>query len=141
MMSPIALRWISLPALILLVFAAGCVERIMRIETSPPGAVVTVNDEEVGLSPVEFSFLWYGDYDIILRKPGYQTLQTNCRVVAPWYQWPPIDLVAEAMVPTMISDRHVLPTFTLEPLPEVGVTTVVERATELRERALFEQPE
>jgi len=117
---------------------SGCVERIAKIQTEPPGALVIVNDEEVGVSPVKYHFLWYGDYDIILRKPGYQTLKTNYRLNPPWYQLPPIDLVAETMIPVMIRDEHVLPTFTLEPAEQPSVEEVVQRASELRERALFE---
>ena len=64
----------------------GCVERTMKITTRPPGAVVIVNDEEVGISPVTFAFTWYGDYDLMFRKEGYQTLKTHHRVRAPW--WP-----------------------------------------------------
>ena len=128
------------PAGLLLTVHSGCVERTARIETDPPGAVVVINDEEVGVSPVKFSFLWYGDYDILLRKPGYETLKTNCRLDPPWYQWPPFDLVAETMIPNQIRDEHEPPTFVLEPAEPPTVAEVVERATELRERALYEQP-
>lgn len=119
-----------------LLCAAGCVERTMKIQTDPPGALVVVNDEEVGVSPAKFSFLWYGDYDIIIRKAGYKTLKTSHRVHAPWYQWPPFDLVAETMVPHTIRDVHELPVFKLEPAEEPAVAEVVERATELRGRTL-----
>ena len=115
----------------------GCVERTARIQTDPPGALVVVNDEEVGVSPVKFAFLWYGDYDIILRKPGYQTLKTHQRIDAPWYEWPPFDLVAEAIVPTLIRDEHVVPTFKLEAASQPAVSDVVERAVELRDQALY----
>ena len=84
------------------------------------------------------SFLWYGDYDILLRKAGYQTLKTHYRVEAPWYQWPPFDLVAETLVPVMIRDEHELPTFVLEPAQTPTVAEVTERAVELRKRALSE---
>ena len=116
----------------------GCVERIAKVQTDPPGALVIVNDEEVGVSPVKFSFLWYGDYDIILRKPGFQTLKTHYRIDAPWYQWPPFDLVAETMIPVMIRDEHTLPTFVLEPASEPPASELVDRATELRDRALYQ---
>lgn len=116
----------------------GCVERTAKIQTQPPGALVIVNDEEIGVSPVKFSFLWYGDYDIILRKPGYTTLKAHYQINAPWYQWPPIDLVAETMVPAMIHDDREIPPFTLEPQEAPSAESVVERAVELRERALFE---
>jgi hypothetical protein len=124
--------------LALVLATSGCVERRMRIETRPSGALVTVNDEEVGVSPVKMSFLWYGDYDIILRKPGYETLKTHYRVDAPWYQWPPFDLVTEALLPGTIRDDHVLPAFELVKAEQPAVSDVVERATELRDRTLYE---
>ncbi len=116
----------------------GCVERTLKIETRPPGAFVLVNDEEVGVSPVKFAFTWYGDYDIVVRKAGYQTFQTHHRVRAPWFQWPPLDLIAETLIPVMIRDEHTLPPFELTPAETPPVAEVVERAAELRERALFE---
>jgi hypothetical protein len=119
------------------IVTGGCVERIARIQTAPPGAFVIVNDEEVGVSPVRFSFLWYGDYDIMVRKPGYQTLKTHHQINAPWYEWPPFDLVAETMIPTMIRDERVLPTLVLEPEEPPATDDLVERAVETRQRALF----
>ncbi len=129
---------IAAVALAALGWSLGCVERTARVQTNPPGALVTVNDEEVGVSPVKFAFVWYGDYDIIVRKPGYQTLKTHYRLEPPWYEWPPFDLVAETMVPQMIHDEHEVPVFTLEKAETPKVEDVVERATELRERALYE---
>jgi hypothetical protein len=116
----------------------GCVERTARIETDPPGALVIVNDEEVGVSPAKFSFLWYGDYDIMVRKAGYKTLKTNQSIRAPWYQWPPMDVVAEVLIPTMIRDEHVLPTFALEPATPPPTDELVDRAVELRDQAMYE---
>jgi hypothetical protein len=127
-------------AALLLALAGGCVERIMKIQTSPPGALVTVNDEEVGVSPVKVSFLWYGDYDLVFRKRGYETLKTSYRIHPPWYQWPPLDLIAETLIPVTIRDEHDLPTFTLAHAEEPAVGEVVERAVELRDRAVFEAP-
>lgn len=119
----------------------GCVERVVRIETRPPGAQVVVNDEEVGVSPVKFYFTWYGDYDLVFRKEGYQTMKTHHRIDAPWYQWPPIDMVSETLVHAMIRDERTLPTFALQPEVPPDFGTVVERAVELRDRALFEGDE
>lgn len=119
--------------------AGGCVERTMKISTDPPGARVFVNDEEVGLSPVKFSFLWYGDYDIVIRKEGYETLRTHYRVDAPWHQWPPFDLIAETLIPFTIRDEHVLPVYALEPLRRPEVQAVVQRAEQARDEALYRQ--
>ncbi len=117
----------------------GCVERSMKISSDPEGARVFVNDEEVGLTPVKLSFLWYGDYDIVLRKEGYETLKTNHRVRAPWYQWPPFDLIAETLVPGTIRDEHELPLYELTPLERPDVSGVVQRAEELRDQTVFQQ--
>lgn len=116
----------------------GCVERIAKIETQPSGAIVVVNDEEVGVSPVKFSFLWYGDYDIVVRKEGYETLKTHHRIDAPWYQYPPIDFVVETMIPGTIRDERTLPTLQLTPLERPSNEQLVERADELRQRALYQ---
>ena len=132
------ISWIACPLALLAL--GGCVERIMKIDSEPQGARAFVNDEEIGVTPVKFSFLWYGDYDIMLRKAGYQTLKTNCRVDPPWYQVPPIDLVAECLIPGTIRDEHVLPIYALQPARTPAAEEVVERAVELRERALYEQP-
>jgi hypothetical protein len=135
-------RPISLAALaaLLLTLAGGCVERILKIQTDPPGALVTVNDEEVGVSPVQVSFLWYGDYELIFRKRGYETLKTSYRIHPPWYQWPPLDLIVETLIPFTIRDEHELPIFALRPAAEPPVEEVVQRAVELRDRAVFEAP-
>jgi hypothetical protein len=131
--------WSSLVVFALLLVAlGGCVERVMKIETDPQGALITVNDEEVGVSPVKFSFLWYGDYDIIARKSGYRTLKTHYRVNPPWYQYPPIDLVAETLLPVTIRDEHVVPVLQLEPAEAPTVEEVIRRAGELRRQALSE---
>ncbi len=115
----------------------GCVERTMKITTRPPGAVVIVNDEEVGISPVTFAFTWYGDYDLMFRKEGYQTLKTHHRITAPWWQWPVFDLITETMIVGTIRDRHDLPPFELQEAVTPPIEDVVNRAVELRSRALF----
>lgn len=128
---------IGLAALAASLACGGCVERVMKISTTPTGARVFVNDEEVGLSPVKVSFVWYGDYDIVIRKQGYETLKTHYRIDAPWYQYPVVDLVAEAMIPTMIRDEHVLPDFVLTPAEIPPSSELVGRATEMRDRTTF----
>lgn len=129
--------WVGCAALL----AAGCVERTMKIQTSPPGATVIVNDEEVGVSPAKFAFTWYGDYDIVLRKPGYKTLKTHYELKPPWYQIPPMDFVSECLTPQMLRDHHELPTYTLEPADEGLAADIVERAEEMRDRTLFTPPQ
>lgn len=134
------MKTLAIGLVLVAVGAPGCVERNMRISSDPGGARVFVNDEEVGVTPTKVSFLWYGDYDIVLRKEGYETLKTRHRVVAPWYQWPVIDLVAECLVPVTIRDEHVLPEYKLAKTEAPAAGEIIERAEQLRDRALYERP-
>ena len=120
-----------------LLAATGCVRRTLTVRTEPQAARVWLNNEEIGESPVTVDFTWYGDYEVTLRKEGYTTLQTHHVVAAPWYQWPFIDFVSEVLVLFEIHDRHELPVYVLEPevLPEPD--DLVQRAQEMRDRAVF----
>ena len=124
-----------LPVLLLLSLA-GCVRRTVTISTAPEGARIILNDEEVGTSPVSVDFTWYGDYDVIVRHEGYETLHTHKRLDAPWYQIPPIDLFAEAFVPFTIHDRHEM-FFELELRKPVDRTQLVKDADDIRDRTLY----
>ena len=121
---------------LVLLFLAGCVRRTVTINTAPQGARIILNDEEVGTSPVSVDFTWYGDYDVIVRHEGYETLQTHHRLNAPWYQIPPIDLFAEALVPFTIHDRHEM-YFELEPRKPIDRTQLVKEAGDIRDRTLY----
>ena len=107
----------------------------MIITTDPPQALVFLNDQEVGRSEVTTDFLWYGDYGVTVRKEGYQTLQTNWEVEAPWYQWIPMDFFFEVLWPGRLHDvrrAHFTLEHRVDPDPEV----LAQRAIQLREQAL-----
>jgi hypothetical protein len=109
----------------------GCVRRTLTIETAPSGALVYLNDEEVGRSPVTTDFMWYGDYDVILRREGYETIRTHERIDAPWYQIPIIDFFVEVLYPVEVHDQRYL-SYTLEPERMPSRAEVLERAEDLR---------
>jgi len=126
-----------LPAAVVVacLFAAiGCVRRTMVITTEPPQALVFLNDQEVGRSEVSTDFLWYGDYDVVIRKEGYQTLKTHWPVKAPWYQVPPIDFVAEILWPGQLHNVH-RNHFSLEPKALPTSEELLERADEMSAQA------
>ena len=83
--------------MLILASTGGCVRRTLTVTSTPPGALVYLNGVEVGRTPVEEDFTWYGTYDVELRKEGYETLKTTGKVIAPWWQWIPFDLFAEAL--------------------------------------------
>ena len=96
------------------VFFSGCgVQRQMVMQSDPPGALVYLNGDEIGRTPLTHDFLWYGNYDVILRKEGYQTAKTTTEVNPPWWQWIPIDFFAE-LLPVRLMDKQ---TFTYTLLP------------------------
>lgn len=122
----------------LMIGGVGCVRRTVTIQTAPAGARVVLNDREVGTTPVTVPFTWYGDYDVVVRKDGYETLHTNHPIERPWYQYPPIDLVAEAMMPFTIHDEHQM-YFELQAAEPVDHAELVDQARQMRERALFSE--
>jgi hypothetical protein len=122
--------------LILLVLAAcgldsGCVLRRMTIRSNPPGALVYVDDYEIGVTPVSTDFIYYGQRNIRLVKDGYETLSVMQTVPPPWYQIPPLDFVAENLVPGEIRDQR---TFSYQMTPQSVVPTdqLLSRAENLR---------
>ena len=108
-----ALFLLPLPAACLT--PAGCVQRTLQIESSPPGALVYLNGDEAGRTPMRKNFVWYGTYDVELRKDGYRTLNVQQKVWAPWWQWPPFDFFAEALP---LEDKHYA-RYRMEPVTEL----------------------
>lgn len=110
--------WLS----IVLPLTAGCVQRTMTITSEPPGALVYMNNQEIGRTPLKRDFTWYGVYDVQLRKEGYETLNTKAMIIAPIWQWPPWDLLAE-LWPWAKDRRHLA--YTLKPASTQPVDTAV----------------
>jgi hypothetical protein len=110
------LRLASACLILLFLTAGGCVQRTLTVKSNPPGAIVSLNGVEVGRTPIERDFIWYGVYDVEVRKDGYDPLKKRGNVVAPWWQWPPIDFFAEFLP---LHDRHTL-TYTMHPISEAS---------------------
>ena len=117
-----------------LLWPAGCVERTLRVTSEPQGALVYLNDQEVGRTPLTRQFLWYGTYDVAVRKEGYATLKGKSNVIAPLWQWVPFDLIAE-LLPFHLEDRHNLH-YRLKPVSEetADPEQMVRRGQEMRAR-------
>lgn len=97
---------ICLCAAILIAAGSGCVHRRMTIRTDPPGALVEVNGERMGLTPQSMDFTYYGTREITLSAPGYETLTVAQPVPPPWYQIFPIEFVADNLLPFRVTNRH-----------------------------------
>ncbi len=110
----------------------GCVERNLTINTNPQGALVVLNDEEIGTSPVTVSFEWYGDYDVRISKEGYETLKTHRNLKAPWYDNFPFDFFS-LLNPERIVDEYEW-TFELSPKKEISREELIQNAEELKKQ-------
>ena len=113
-----------------LTICAGCVERTLTINTEPQDALVSLNDEEIGTSPVTVSFNWYGDYNVRITKPGFETLKTHRELKAPWYDSFPFDFFT-LLSPERKVDLYVW-TFELSTKKEVAREELIRNAQRMR---------
>jgi len=127
------MRWFA-NLLVMILLVPGCVERTITITSEPNGALVHLNDEEVGRTPLTVPFTWYGVYDVRLEKKGYQPLWTTGAAKAPLWETPGPDLVAEAL-PNVKShiNWHFIMEEVIDPI-EFDRAALVERADDLRSR-------
>jgi len=119
--------------LIAVVIFGGCVERRLTINTQPEGAMVVLNDEQIGTSPVTVSFEWYGDYDVRISKEGFETLKTHRKLKGPWYDAFPFDFFAQVLNPKRIVDSYEW-TFELEPKMQISREQLIQNAGKLKEQ-------
>ena len=110
---------------------AGCAERRIFITSDPSGARVFLNEIEVGYTPVEVDFTYFGVYDVRLRKEGFEPLITTAEAEAPLHEQPGFDLIAGA-IPGK-DTTHIRWHFELEPSKN-DVPALIDRGLELRER-------
>ena len=103
----------------------------MIIRTNPPGALAYVDDNEVGLTPVAISPIYYGNRKIRLVKDGCETLTLIQSVPPPWYEIPPLDFFSENLVPGKIRDVRTYD-YQLRPQGVVPQEELLTRAENLR---------
>jgi PEGA domain len=113
----------------------GCVRRRLAVRSNPPGALVFVDNQQIGTTPCSVDFTYYGTREIRLVKPGYETLTVNQPIPTPWYQIPPIDFVSENLVPSKILD-HRTAAFQMQPQLIVPTDQLLDRANQLRQVTL-----
>ncbi|MDB5389972.1 MAG: hypothetical protein JWM11_5618 [Planctomycetaceae bacterium] len=115
----------------------GCsqnMHRRMTIKSDPPGALVLLEGEEVGYTPVGIDFTHYGTREITLIKDGYETVTAMQKIRSPWYQTMPLDLITDNFSPVRIKDNTEY-TFTLNRQEIVSNDQLLQRAKGLRSQA------
>jgi hypothetical protein len=105
------------------------VKRTLSITTTPPNALVWLNDREIGRTPLRVDFLYYGEYDIRIQHDETESVMTSRWLRAPWWDMPFIDIGAEVLPFQLdsVPSWH----FDLRPRND-NVEELVDRATQFR---------
>jgi len=116
------------------VLLPGCVRRRMTVRTNPSGAMVYVDHQSVGTTPVSTSFTYYGTRQIEIIKDGYRTEKFLRRFNPPWYEWPVLDFVSETLWPLEKRDERIID---VQLSPDIYVPTdaLIRSGEELRAQA------
>jgi hypothetical protein len=117
--------------MIVTLISSGCVRRRLTVRSNPTGALVYIDDQEIGKTPVSTSFTYYGTRKIRLVRDGYETLTVMQKVRPPWYQLPPLDFLSENLYPGELRDERWVE-FDLQPQRTVPRSELLDRANQLR---------
>ena len=135
-----SLRFFNL--IIVLFLFSGCVTRTITVRTNPSNALVYVDNELVGESPVEIPFTYYGTRKITIEKrdgDGKLICERKIafeKIKTPVYEMFPLDFFSENLWPFGIQDNHILnyDLVELKPLSrKEQQKRVIENAEELRQ--------
>lgn len=118
-------------AVVVAVVPTGCVQRRMTIRSNPPGALVYVDDYQIGTTPVSHDFVYYGTRKIRLVKDGYETLTVRQPFPTPWYEIFPLDFVTENLIPWEVRDERAVE-LAMQPAASTPPELVVARAEQVR---------
>ena len=96
----------NLGLLLALLALCGCMSRRITVRTEPSGALVEMNGERLGVSPVSTNFTYYGTNEFKMSMPGYETQVVQQPTPPPWYQIPPLDFVTDNFLPFRVRDHR-----------------------------------
>lgn len=125
---------VSVAATLAVASLGGCVERRYTIRSDPPGALVIVNSEEKGTTPVSSSYAFYGKRSVRLVKDGYEPLEIVQDFEAPWYDNVLTEFFTENLIPYTFRDERTF-TYKLKPEGTTDKTKLLSDAEALRAEA------
>lgn len=129
----IKISHISLFALVL-VLQCGCVRKRLTIRTNPPGAMVFVDKQPIGLTPVSTSFTYYGTRNVEIVRDGFRTERFLRKFNPPWYEIPPLDFFSETLWPFEKRDERVVDV-QMTPDPVISNDSLIASGEQLRLQA------
>ncbi len=129
----IARRVVVLLLATMTVLPTGCVRRRLLVQSNPAGAMLFVDNQQIGTTPCSVDFTYYGTREIRLVKPGFETLTVNQPIPTPWYEIPPIDFVSENLVPSRLVDHRTV-AFNMQPQVIVPTDQLIDRGESIAAR-------
>jgi hypothetical protein len=106
----------------------------MTVRTEPPGALVTIDNQVIGTSPVATPFTYYGTREIRLERDGFRTEVIRERIDPPWYQLPVVDFFTETLYPGELRDERIVDV-QMVPQQMPPIDQVRMQANQLRQQA------
>lgn len=123
-------------ALILCATLCGCAaQRELVIDSTPPGALVRLDDMVVGTTPFRTAFEAYGTRRVTLYLDGYRSQSQLIEINPPWYARFPLDVISEVLLPFGWHDRHAVALELVaedSALSQPDIEPVLQRAESLR---------
>ncbi len=120
--------------LITILASPGCLRRRMTVRTSPPGAMVYVDRQPIGVTPVSSSFTYYGTRHFEIVKDGFRTEKFMRRFNPPWYELPGLAFITETLYPFEKRDERIVDV-QLSPEAVVPTETIIASGQELRDQS------
>jgi hypothetical protein len=116
--------------------ATGCVERILVVESEPPGARILVDGRDRGRTPLRLPYVHDGTYRVRLEMEGHESVTDEIVTPTTIDAVPGIDFFAENLWPGRIRRatvrRYDLPV--LKRWSDEEFEALLERADAFRER-------
>lgn len=129
------MRLVPIAILLSSLLLTGCVHRRVTINSSPQGALVRVDGEDIGFTPASVDFTWYGTREVQLLKDGYETETRLVDISATWYQKFPFDFISDNFLGRHTTD-HRRYDVQLRPKQQANSGNVIERGNALRSEAM-----
>jgi hypothetical protein len=119
--------------------SAGCVERSLLVVSDPPGARLTVNGVNQGVTPRVIRYVHDGRFDVRLEKEGYESVATEVTTRTRLDAVPGPDFIAENVWPGRIR-RQTVAHLRMTPLKRDSYTkeevqALLRRAEAFRQKA------
>jgi hypothetical protein len=119
-------------SLSILMTSSGCVQRRLQIRSQPEGALVSIDRQPIGATPVSVPFTYYGTREIQLEKDGYKSIRVEENIRPPWYERFPISFFSNHFAGRELRDERLFD-FELTPKQPVNENQLFERANDLRQ--------